>query len=168
MKAYFSNIVVIFTITFSHSQVFNDNILPYSNLKVNNQLIMYKTLNEVTTLLGNYSSQTTFYNEVEDIVENVYIINNNRFYFYNNELVRFNLQNNNFHFINNSIRVGQNISTLSTVFPNYQQELYWAGEMGVISLFIRDTDGVINEGIVLIITYDTQNIISAIYIDNPS
>jgi hypothetical protein len=93
------------------------NAISTSELTVNNVEFLGSNVSSVTQHLGQPHSNENYYLEMDDVMSQKYIYSGIIFYIVNSMVDSFEITGNTFNLTKNNIKVGDNISTLQTVYP---------------------------------------------------
>jgi hypothetical protein len=138
----------------------NNSIL-FEQLTINGFSIE-QTANSLTTLLGSPNSIGNYENEIDKETWEDYKYSGNSFYFFNNNMVSFALRNDTFYFYNSSLKVGLDISSVNSVFPNSFANKYVLNNLGFIIIDVTMQDGSVSDTFVVLNYNPTTNIITSI------
>ncbi|WP_284650842.1 hypothetical protein [Flavobacterium terrisoli] len=161
MKKTVSFLLLMVTIMSTNAQ--NNDSLLFSQITINAFSIV-QTENSLTTLLGNPSSIDNYENEINKETWLDYKYSVNSFYFFENKMVSFDLKNSAFYFYNPSIKAGNNISEVSSFFPNSYSNREVIDNLGFIIIDINMQDGTASDTFVVINYSPTSNVISSIHL----
>lgn len=122
MKNLVITIAILLSVLTCRSQTYNSVPTELVHLRTSGGpafLTLNKDASLIETKFGAPSSITSEYWEMNDITVKKYDYNGNLFYLHNNKLVAFELNNADFYVgqIDRAIRVGENVSSLSSWYP---------------------------------------------------
>ncbi len=161
MKKNLSLLLLVVTIMSSNAQN-NDSIL-FDQIMINTFSIV-QTENSLIAILGNPNSIGNYENEIdkEEWLDYKYSVNS--FYFFDNKLISFDLKNNTFYFNSPSIKPGNNISEVNSVFPNSYLNRAVLDGLGFIIIDINMSDGAVSDTFVVINYNPSTNAITSIHL----
>ncbi len=110
------------------------------------------------------SRYSNYNNEIdnEDWIEYKYSLNS--FYFFNHQLISFNLRSNAYYFYDPNITIGNNISIINNIFPNSYSEKGILNGLGFIIIDIAMEDETISDSFIVINYNQYSNLITSIHI----
>lgn len=152
-------ILVLFTINSLFSQ---NNFILNNELKISN-FSLELPKNVLLINFGIIDAPTNYYNELTNETYLEYSAMNNSFFFQGNSLIDFYLRNNHFYFMSPNIRVGNDISSISSLFPTSYNNREEIDNLGFIIIDIKLNNGNYSD-VFIVINYNPQtNIISNIH-----
>lgn len=142
---------------FAYSQ---NNSLTYSQLKIND-ISLNSGKTQLLSSLNISGMPSDYYNEMNGLTYDEYDSGQNNFYFQGNDLVDFTLKDDNFSFMNNTLKVGANISVVSTLYPlSFANKKVKSG-LGFIVINLTSDSGTALDDFI-VINYNNSNVITAI------
>lgn len=155
-KIIFIYFLFVTNLMFSQNNFINASQMHINNINLNNTEL------QIVNSLG-LTNPINFYNELtnENYIE--YTKNSSKFYFQDNLLVDFILNDNSFFFIHPNLKVGNNIDSLSLIFPLSDGNKSVENNLGFMILNLKLNDGTILD-VFIVINYNPQtNIITSIH-----
>jgi hypothetical protein len=152
-------LMLLFSVGFAYAQ---NNSLPYNQLMVNGvSLNLSKT--QLLSSLSISGLPDDYYNEMTGLTYDEYQSGGNSFYFQGNDLVDFTLKDNTFSFMNNSLKVGANISVVSSLYPISFANKEVKSGLGFIIINLTSNAGTALDDFV-VINYNSSNVITSIHL----
>lgn len=113
----------------------NDS-LTYDDLNING-VVLQQTTNSIVEKMGNPDTISNYENEMDGETWKDYQYKGNSFYFYENNLISFELRNGNFYFYKPEIKVGNRIEAVQSFFPNSYKNKAIPNGLGFIIIDIE-------------------------------
>jgi hypothetical protein len=110
-------ILIICLITISISCKAQDNTIHSNEITINGTQFFGNDVSLVTQYFGLPDSEEDYYYEMQEVMSRKYIYNGILFYIVNSKVDSFEITGSNYAFTSNNIKVGDNISTIQSIYP---------------------------------------------------
>lgn len=159
MKKIILLLTLFANISFAIAQ--ENSAITFEQIKIN-AVSISQTENSFMSLFGNPDSTSNYENEIENELWTDYKYSGNSFYFYENNLVSFNLKNDSFNFFDSSIKVGLDLTGVSNLFQSSYENREIINALGFVIIDILMADGSKSDSFIVINYNPTNNIINSI------
>ena len=135
-----------------------------NNLNINGLSLMH-TPNSWTEKIGNPDTIVDYESETDNEMWKDYQYKGNSFYFHQNKWVGFELRNEAFFFYKPEIKVGNNVNTVQSSFPNSYKNKAIINGLGFLIIDINYDDKRKDSDSFVVLNYDTStNRIASIHL----
>jgi len=110
-------ILILSVIVISYSCKAQKNTINSSESTINGINFLGNSVSLVTQHLGQPNTIEDYFFEMDDVMSQKYNYNGILFYIVNSKVDSFEITGNNYAFTSNNIKVGDNISTLQSIYP---------------------------------------------------
>ena len=140
----------------------NDS-LTYDDLNING-VVLQQTTNSIVEKMGNPDTISNYENEMDDETWKDYRYKDNSLYFYENNLMGFELRNEHFYFYKPEIKVGSNIDIIQPFFPNSYKNKGFVNGLGFIIIDIENGKDKSSDSFVVLNYNTSTNSITSIHL----
>lgn len=160
------NIIALLICIIGFSQ--ENNTIKYSNIYING-ISINQNKNNIVTNLNLIDSGDIYTDEIANEESTIYTLSTNlndvksEFYFNNDRLTNFDLKDSSFYLNNTSLKVGNNINNIQTIFPISFNKKTIINGIGFITVDILMEDDTLSDEKLIINYNSSTNIIYSIH-----